>query len=74
MKVLKDDALLQRMIRQYHIENYFTDFDSYAQGIGLASFPKHTFLYSRPEHRKYAYFLVSGRLCVYATAAIRLFF
>lgn len=68
MEILKNEALLQRMIRQYHIEDHFTDLDSYMHGFRLVSFPKHTFLYSRPEHRKYAYFLVSGRLCVYATA------
>lgn len=69
MEILKNDALLQRMIRQYHIDHFFTDFDAYAQGFRLISFPKRTFLYSRPEHRKYAYFLVSGSLRVYATGA-----
>ncbi len=68
MEILEQEALLESMIRLHHIGEYFSDLAVYRPGFKLISFGRNTYLYSRPEHRKYAYFLVEGRLSVYATA------
>lgn len=68
MEILENTPLLESMLRRHHIAEYFSDLSLYRQGLKLISFPRNTYLYSRAEHRKYAYFLVEGRLSVYATA------
>lgn len=66
MKVLNDDKRLQRILKKYKITQYFTDITRFLPGMRLLQFPKHTFLYSRPEHHRYVYFLTEGMLAVYA--------
>ena len=68
MEIIKNEALLQSQINRYHLERYFLDIERYRSGLRLVSLPRNTYLYSRPEHKKYAYFLVEGKLSVYATA------
>lgn len=69
METIKNDELLQSQIHRNHLETCFSDIGLYRFGLKLISFPKNTYLYSRPEHKKYAYFLVEGKLSIYATAA-----
>ena len=68
MEIVKNEPLLERMIEQYKINEYFTDFAGIRSGIKLIQFPRQTYIYEMKEHRKYAYFLVDGKLSVYATA------
>lgn len=68
MEILKNEKLLARILEEYHIADFFEDIEKYKSGLKLITFSKNTFLYSRPEHRKYAYFLISGKLSIYAVA------
>lgn len=68
MEIINNNKLLQTMIQHHHLETYFSDIRSCQPGLKMIAFPKNTYIYSRPEHEKYAYFLVEGKLSVYATA------
>lgn len=67
MNLKQRELPLQELIKKYNIDNYFEDITPFIPGMKLLTFPKNTFIYSRPEHKKYVYFLLSGKLQVYAT-------
>lgn len=58
---------IEELIIKYDINKYFENITPFIPNMKLLTFPKNTFIYSRPEHKKYVYFLLSGKLQVYAT-------
>ncbi len=58
---------VQELIIKYKIDRYFEDITPFMTCMKLLTFPKNTYLYSHEEHKKYVYFLIEGKLQVYAT-------
>ena len=67
MEILQNPSYLETIIKKYNIASCFEDISRFQAGLKLIRFPKGTYLYSRPEHRRYAYFLITGKLQIHAT-------
>lgn len=67
MEILHNPSYLETIIKKCNIASCFEDISRFQAGLKLIRFPKGTYLYSRPEHRRYAYFLITGKLQIHAT-------
>lgn len=67
MEILHNPSYLETIIKKYNIASCFEDISRYRDGLKLIRFPKGTYLYSRPEHCRYVYFLLTGKLQIHAT-------
>ncbi|HHV11148.1 MAG TPA: cyclic nucleotide-binding domain-containing protein [Clostridiales bacterium] len=69
MNIIKDDVILDSILKDFELSKYFTDFQQIQPGIKLITFPKNTYIFSLDQHKRYLYFLISGRMNVYSNAA-----
>ena len=69
MKIVNNDVYLDQTLEKHNIPSYFSDFSKLRSGMSLITFPKNTFIYYNEAHKRYIYFLVSGQINVFASAA-----
>lgn len=57
---------MNALIEEYHIHTFFSDFGKIRSCIRLIEFPRHTYIYSKEEHRKYVFFHISVQIILYS--------
>ena len=59
---------IDALIAYYHLEDYFEDIEKYRCGMKVITLPRKSYVYSKLEDQKYAFFLLEGRMQVNALA------
>lgn len=62
MEIVKDDKLLETA------KSFFSDFEKVRPHIYLVKFDKGTYIYENDNHKKYAFYLIKGKISVYANS------